>query len=140
MFSTLKRHSNISCEGASNQLYLSMSSNFPELSITVNDVTRVFADTGSPSDDLENGGVGNSTPYIAELIEYMGVNYPDISIYLSCGGELSFSNNSYMTSYRIRLVCLDEVYFDWVSPDNPTAQLSNSNTVVSFCLAPSANT
>ena len=65
----------------------------------------------------------------------MGVNYPDISIYLSCGGELSFSNNSYTTSYRIRLECLDEVYFDWVSPDNPTAQLSNGNTVVSFCLA-----
>ena len=86
------------------------------------------------------GGVGNSRPHIAELIEYMGINYPDISIYLSCGGELSFSNNSYMTSYRIRLACLDEVYFDWVSPDNPTAQLSNDNTVISFCLAPSADT
>ena len=47
----------MSLAGASNGLDLSMSGNFPELSITVNDVTRVFADTGSPSDDLENGGV-----------------------------------------------------------------------------------
>ena len=127
--------SGISCEDASNELELSMSGNFPELSITVNGVTRVFADTGSPSDELENGGVGNSTPHIAELIEYMGVNYPDISIYLSCGGGLNFFNASLVTTYRISLACLDENYFDWVSPDNPTAQLSNGNTVVSFCLA-----
>ena len=129
----------ISCEGATNQLDLSMSGNFPELSITVNEVTRVFADTGSPSDELENGGVGNRIPYIAELIEYMWVNYPDISIYLSCGGGLTFNNSSVDTTYRIRLECLDGVYFDWVSLDNPTAQLSNSNTVVSFCLAPSTS-
>jgi hypothetical protein len=118
----------ISCEGATPNVYFYMSSNYPAISIDINGATYSINSEFNPNPD---NPLNNDYPHLGGLLDALSEDYPALQVYVQCGGEMYFRNNS-VFPYRIRVKALDDTQFGSNDSENPT--LSIQDNVVTFCL------